>query len=127
MSATGITRTYDLPSFKRIEVDTGLSVRIAAGQAQAITAVAANEDDLDRLNLVVRDETLRASLRREPFGLGWFGHRGVTLAIAAPEVERVEAGAGSNVSLAAGPTPHLKLRSSAGSRLTAEAIDSERL
>ena len=127
MSETRITRSYDLPAFTSVEIEAGLSAHIDAGEAQAVTATAASEDDLERLNLTVRDGTLHAGLRHEPFGLGWFGHHRIDLSVAAPEIGRVDAGTGSVVTLNAGATPHLKLRSSAGARLDADAIDSERL
>ena len=118
MSETRITRSYDLPAFTSVEIEAGLSAHIDAGEAQAVTATAASEDDLERLNLTVRDGTLHAGLRHEPFGLGWFGHHRIDLSVAAPEIGRVDAGTGSVVTLNAGATPHLEATACSGSRLT---------
>lgn|GEM_PF-6040775 len=127
MGAPSVTRTFDVAAFKRIEIDSGLVVTIAAGGPQRVEAAGHNEADLDRLVLEVKDETLRVSVRHEAFGIGWFGHHHLQLDIAAPVIEAVEAGTGSKVTFTAGATPHLKLRSDAGSHLDAAAIDSERL
>lgn len=118
-------RHLDVPEFSRIEVGDGLDVMVMAGAPRRVSVSAPDSDTADRVIAEVHGDTLRLSFRHGL--LGWLGGRRVNITCAAPVIEALRASAGSEVRLLAVPVPQLDLDCSAGSRLLAERIDSERL
>jgi hypothetical protein len=118
-------RHLEVPDFSRIEVGDGLDVMVMAGAPRRVSISAPDTETADRVVAEVHGDTLRLSFRHGL--LGWLGNRRVNITCSAPTIEAVRAGAGSDVRLLAIPTPQLELDCSAGSRLLAERIDTERL
>lgn len=118
-------RHIEVPPFSRVDVGDGLDVMVMAGAAQRVSLSAPDSETAERLVAEVHGDTLYLSFRHGL--LGWLGNRRVGVTVAAPAIEGVRAGSGSDVRLSAAPTPQLELESAAGSRLLVERIDSERL
>ena len=122
-----VMRQFDLAPFDRIDISRGLEVQIGSGIAQSVRAEAADEEGLERLEVEVVGRTLRVTRQVGLFGLPFLGHNRILVSVTAPQIEAVAASAGCDVHFVGSPAPGLELDVSAGSKLTAEAIDVERL
>lgn len=143
-SAAAETRTFDFDDFNEVDIAAGVDATVTVGSDFAI-AVEADEKDLERLRIEVKDRTLKIS--REYRGMSWSDGRGKIVAtISMPTLVGIEASSGASVvatgidagafaietssggsAEATGRCESLDADASSGSRLDAEALQCARV
>lgn len=93
----GEERTYDLPTFDRIDVSAGIKITATAGEPQSIL-VKTDDGNFEDLEIIVRDGELRVS--REWNRLRWHGKKANYKVIVSADMLRgVSASSGSHATL----------------------------
>lgn len=93
LPAAAETKTYNLPKFERIDISTGLHLVADAGGAQSVS-VECDNGDFSELNIKVKDGVL--VLSREWNRLSWHQNKNdYKIIVTAPNIEALDASAGS--------------------------------
>lgn len=118
-------RSFDLSGFDAVQVSEGIHMIIDAGGEFSVTAESDEKVQLDRLELEVRRDTLRAHMDRRPFSLrrtkGWK----VTVRVSMPRLLHSEASSGAELEADEMIGDDLDLEASNGASLSIGNIDGE--
>lgn len=122
-AALGASRTFELETFTRIDIGSGLDaiVTVTPGAVASVVAESSDQDELDELVLEVEDGVLRASTEWDLFSLFDFAERRTVLTITVPDLTGANANSGSDVKISGMTGGELVIESSSGSDLEVTA------
>ena len=126
------TRTYNLDTFNRIDIATGLTAVVKRGEAQSVYIETRRDGRLDQIDVRVVDGELRAKLHTNLLDIILSGGLlnmfnfgdSATVYITVPELVGVSAASGAEIMADSVSGTHVEVRSSSGSNVdidTAEA------
>ena len=109
------SQTLDAQPFHAVDVASGIKAVVGIGARQSVIAESSNPNELRDLRWEVRNGTLK-------FWYDWslgdlLGSRDITITIAAPVIDALEASSGASVDAAAPAADEISLESSSGARL----------
>ena len=114
-------REFNVDEFDSVKVSQGITLNLVMGNSPSVNAMAANDQDLDRLEIEVDDGVLE--IRRGSWVAGFFSmgqsHGSVTVNVVASELEALVSSSGANADLTGIACDDLTLDASSGSRIEA--------
>ena len=114
-------REFNVDEFDSVKVSQGITLNLVMGNSPSVNAMAANDRDLDRLEIEVEDGVLE--IRRGSWVAGFFSmgqsHGSVTVNVVASELEALVSSSGANADLTGIACDDLTLDASSGSRIEA--------
>ena len=114
-------REFNVDEFDSVKVSQGITLNLVMGNSPSVNAMAANDQNLDRLEIEVDDGVLE--IRRGSWVAGFFSigqsHGSVTVNVVASELEALVSSSGANADLTGIACDHLTLDASSGSRIEA--------
>jgi hypothetical protein len=114
-------REFNVDEFDSVKVSQGITLNLVMGNSPSVNAMAANDRDLDRLEIEVDDGVLE--IRRGSWVAGFFSmgqsHGSVTVNVVASELEALVSSSGANADLTGIACDDLTLDASSGSRIEA--------
>ena len=114
-------REFNVDEFDSVKVSQGITLNLVMGISPSVNAMAANDRDLDRLEIEVEDGVLE--IRRGSWVAGFFSmgqsHGSVTVNVVARELEALVSSSGANPDLTGIACDDLTLDASSGSRIEA--------
>lgn len=114
-------REFNVDEFDSVKVSQGITLNLVMGNSPSVNAMAANDRDLDRLEIEVEDGVLE--IRRGSWVSGFFSmgqsHGSVTVNVVASELEALVSSSGANADLTGIACDDLTLDASSGSRIEA--------
>ena len=114
-------REFNVDEFDSVKVSQGITLNLVMGNSPSVNAMAANDRDLDRLEIEVDDGMLE--IRRGSWVAGFFSmgqsHGSVTVNVVASELEALVSSSGANADLTGIACDDLTLDASSGSRIEA--------
>jgi hypothetical protein len=114
-------REFNVDEFDSVKVSQGITLNLVMGISPSVNAMAANDRDLDRLEIEVEDGVLE--IRRGSWVAGFFSmgqsHGSVTVNVVASELEALVSSSGANADLTGIACDDLTLDASSGSRIEA--------
>ena len=114
-------REFNVDEFDSVKVSQGITLNLVMGNSPSVNAMAANDQDLDRLEIEVDDGVLE--IRRGSWVSGFFSmgqsHGSVTVNVVASELEALVSSSGANADLTGIACDDLTLDASSGSRIEA--------
>lgn len=114
-------REFNVDEFDSVKVSQGITLNLVMGNSPSVNAMAANDRDLDRLEIEVDDGVLE--IRRGSWVSGFFSmgqsHGSVTVNVVASELEALVSSSGANADLTGIACDDLTLDASSGSRIEA--------
>ena len=114
-------REFNVDEFDSVKVSQGITLNLVMGNSPSVNAMAANDQDLDRLEIEVDDGVLE--IRRGSWVAGVFSmgqsHGSVTVNVVASELEALVSSSGANADLTGIACDDLTLDASSGSRIEA--------
>ena len=114
-------REFNVDEFDSVKVSQGITLNLVMGNSPSVNAMAANDRDLDMLEIEVDDGVLE--IRRGSWVAGFFSmgqsHRSVTVNVVASELEALVSSSGANADLTGIACDDLTLDASSGSRIEA--------
>jgi hypothetical protein len=123
-SAMAESRDFDLNGFTRVDINSGINAVITRGDAFSVRAESANKDLLDKLQVTLEGDTLRASVEQSfldfIFNGGVVGQllgaNNLSLAITLPTLAGINASSAADVD-AAGAKGDLMVNASSGANI----------
>ena len=114
-------REFNVDEFDSVKVSQGITLNLVMGNSPSVNAMAANDQDLDRLEIEVDDGVLE--IRRGSWVAGFFSmgqsHGSVTVNVVASELEALVSSSGATADLTGIACDDLTLDASSGSRIEA--------
>jgi hypothetical protein len=126
-SAFAQSQSFDFTGFDRIDIATGLDVRVTPGDGFSIAASSRSQDALDHLELAVEGNVLSARVEQSFLdfiisgglvGQLFNGGNAITLDITMPDLAGITASSGADVDIAALTSPRLELDASSGADIS---------
>lgn len=118
--AFAASRTIELPPFTSIDISSGIHAEVTVGGSQSVTADSADQSVIDELRIEVRGSTLHAWYEWSIFDVFRIGRdRSITLTIAVPSVDALDASAGALVNVGGLSGDRVALGASSGASLNA--------
>jgi hypothetical protein len=117
--AAAASKVLDLESFSRVEVSSGIDAVITIGATQSVTADSPYQEQLDELQIEVRDGRLKAWVDWNIFDLLDFAgvDRQIVLTITVPALTEINANSGADVDATGITGDAIVLRASSGADL----------
>ena len=114
-------REFNVDEFDSVKVSQGITLNLVMGNSPSVNVMAANDQDLDRLEIEVDDGVLE--IRRGSWVAGFFSmgqsHGSVTVNVVASQLEALVSSSGANADLTGIACDDLTLDASSGSRIEA--------
>jgi hypothetical protein len=125
MSAAGAEKIFDLPPFSAISISSGIDavVTVTAGAAQSVVATSPRQEEIDELQLEVRDGRLHAWTDWNLLELFDFadGDRQTVITISVPALSAATADSGADIDVSGIGGDAVTLNASSGSDIDARA------
>jgi hypothetical protein len=126
--ASAESRTFDLAPFDEIEVSSGIKANVTVGGAQSVRVDYDSEDDVQNLEVVVRNGKLLIDLERGFLEslTDWFSDGpDITAYVAVPALTEIGANSGAAVAVDGMSGQFLTVEASSGASLVVEALTGE--
>ncbi len=113
------TRTYDVDAFTGISASAGIDVNFTTGQAQSVS-VENRDNDFDDIIVETKGDML---ILKRPKKIGWGKRKRYTVTVSAPNLDRVEASSGSDVTGSGLSGDQVRIETSSGADADIADID----
>ena len=118
------TKSYDLSGFDEISISSGIDAEITIGSDFSIVADARNRDTFDKLDISVRGHTLYIDRDGSVVDLLFGDRERLSLKITLPELDEIDANAGSDVFISGVFGDRLTASASSGADIELENVTS---
>jgi hypothetical protein len=120
--AVSAQKTIELPPFTSIHLTSGIDANVKVGGTQSIEASAPDAGVLDEMKIRVVNGELEAWFDWSIFDIFPSNERNVVLTITVPDLEGVQASAGSDIDVTGMAGDSLELEASSGARIDAAGV-----